>query len=114
MPDINSPFSTELVWITSERTGLPHLAEFTAANPHVVQHQFIGKALSGDARYEMWRNCYRNIREWWRENRHLVKCSHVIFMEWDVVCNVAIDTLLQPADGLVCAELVRPETDFDS
>lgn len=104
----------EVVWVTNERNGLPHLAEFTAANPHIIQHQSIGKKLSGEERYEIWRNCDRSIRDWWRANRDLVKSRHVIFMEWDVVCNVPIDSLLMPADGLVCAEVTRPQNGIDS
>ena len=114
IPTSNSEPLPELVWITNERDGLPHLAEFTAANPRIIQHRFVGKRLSGDERYLVWRNCDRTIREWWQANRDLVKSSHVVFMEWDVVCNVPLETLIQPAEGLLCSDVLTPEKDFES
>jgi len=100
--------------MTSAPTGLPHLMEFTEANPGLRQHQCIGKAFTGEERYQMWRNCDRNIRDWWRQHRDQVGSSHVVFMEWDVLCNVRLETLIEPAEGLLCAEMKTCIKDFDS
>lgn len=93
--------------MTTTVSGLPHAEAFTAANPDIVQHRCDSKKCDGQERFTIWRNCDRNIRNWWRSNHHLVKSSHVVFLEWDVFCNVPLQSLLQPMDGVVCASIKR-------
>ncbi|OYV06021.1 MAG: hypothetical protein CFE26_08560, partial [Verrucomicrobiales bacterium VVV1] len=104
----------EVVWMTSAHTGLPHCKEFTAANPLVIQHRCDSPEASGDERVRIWRNCDRHIRNWWKASRHLVKSQHVIFLEWDVVCNVPLDRILSVQEGLVCSRIKRQHNPEDS
>lgn len=91
--------SLELVIMTSERQGAPH--EAAARAHHGTVHVHLGRDGATDtARTELWRNCDRSIRDWWRANRHRVKSSHVAFAEWDVVCNADLRGGILPFVGL--------------
>lgn len=100
--------------MTTLHTGLPHAREFTAANPHVVQHRCNSPEAVGEERIELWKNCDRNIRNWWKVNHQSVKCRQVVFLEWDVVCNVPIEKLLRPTEGMVCSEIKRQEDGIEN
>ncbi len=100
--------------MTSVLTGLPHCREFTATNPHVIQHRCDSPDASGDERIRIWRNCDRHIRNWWKANRHLVKSQHVVFLEWDVLCNVPLDGIFSPQEGLVGSRIKRQHNPEES
>jgi hypothetical protein len=92
----------EAVIMTTPRTGTPHLANIQRDNPVVHVHH--GKDGETEAeRIQLWRNCDRSIRDWWRANRKNVKASHVAFVEWDVVVNLDLTRCIVPGAGLVGA-----------
>lgn len=104
----------EVVWLTSLKAGLPHREEFTAANPNVIQHRCDSPDGIDDERILFWRNCDRNIRNWWKINHHRILGDHVVFLEWDVVCNVPIEKIFRPQNGLVGSELkTQPQDSHD-
>lgn len=100
--------------MTSARTGLPHAREFTGANPQVIQHRCDSPDASGDERIHVWRNCDRHIRNWWKANRDLVKTPYVVFLEYDVICNVPLDRIFSPQEGLVGSRIKRPDDPGES
>jgi hypothetical protein len=89
----------ELVIMTSERQGAPHEAAARAHHPTVHVHRGRDGA-TPEAKRELWRNCDRSIRDWWKANRHRVKSSHVAFVEWDVVVNADLREGIRPFVGL--------------
>ncbi len=97
----------ELVWLTTLASGLPHQAEFTAANPDIRQHRCNSTQYEGEERHHAWRNVDRNIRNWWKDHRDEVKSRHVVFFEWDVRCNVPLAPLFHPFEGLLCSQIKR-------
>ena len=100
--------------MTSARSGLPHRREFTAANPQVIQHRCDSPDAEGEERIRIWKNCDRHIRRWWKENHQKVASRHVVFLEWDVVCNVPLDWIFPPQDGLVCSQIKTREDPHES
>jgi hypothetical protein len=97
----------ETVIMTTPRLGTPHLANVQRDNPIVHVHH--GKDGVTDAeRIQLWRNCDRAIRDWWRANRHQVHADHVAFVEWDVVVNLDLRRCIVPGAGLVGATVEHP------
>lgn len=95
--------------MTSAKAGLPHLREFTAANPQVIQHRCDSPDAEGDERIRIWKNCDRHIRNWWKANQHLVKSQYVVFLEYDVICNVPLEGIFSPQEGLVGSQIKKPD-----
>jgi hypothetical protein len=99
----------EVVILTTAATGTPHLAALQEANPDLVIHVHKAKDATHEAaRLDAWRNCDRNLREWWQDHGFAVKAERVLFLEWDVFCNVPLQPLI-PAKagraGLVAASI---------
>ncbi len=74
----------ELVWMCH---GLPppHSEMFRLHNPEVTQHVHHAE-VTPDA----WKNCDRNIRDWWRANHLDVRTAHICFVECDVMINCRV------------------------
>ena len=87
----------ELVWMTTEKHGTPHARALLAANPGLSIHVSSPPAgADGEAYFYGWRNCDRNIRAWWRANGAAVAKDEVIFLEYDVFCNMGLSAVLPP------------------
>jgi len=79
----------QCVIMTTPKTGAPHLAALQASNPGLAVEvcQSRDAATEAEAK-DAWRNCDRNIRSWWRENRDSVSAEQVLFLEYDVLVTV--------------------------
>jgi len=113
MPALTYDF--ECVMLTTAATGTPHLAALKRANPGLVIHVCETQdAPSEDLRLDAWRNCDRNLREWWKTHRNAVATERVIFLEYDVFCNVDLRDVVpgkSPISGMVGAALKTPVRD---
>ena len=106
---MSHPFA--VVWMTTRASGTPHAAAMLKANPELTVHTQYSAQGEGDERRKLWRNCDRNIREWWREHRDSVTEIAVLFLEYDVFCDVDLRGAmppLAPRCGLAAASLVTP------
>jgi len=75
--------------MTTTATGTPHAAALQAANPALRVHtRYSPRGETPDEWRMLWRNCDRNIRAWWAENRSDVATDQVLFLEWDVFADV--------------------------
>ena len=107
------PYTYEAVLMTTQATGTPHAAHLQAANEGLVAHVRESVQGVGDERLNLWRNCDRNIREWWRANRAEVQTDSVLFLEWDVFCDVDLRKVIPPLAtgcGIAAASIVTPVT----
>lgn len=94
---IPSPYPYEAVWMTTQTTGTPHAAALQAANPGLEIHSHYSLQGTTDTeRNHLWRNCDRNIRAYWRDHRNLVASGHVLFLEYDVFCDVDLRSVILP------------------
>ena len=103
-------YDFELVIMTCGERGTPHRAVISAANPGLTIHVWSGEETGLDG----WRNCDRNMREFWRAKRAEVAAQKVLFIEYDVFANVALGPLmpaLQKGCGIVCAAVKSPVRD---
>ncbi len=85
----------EWCWMTTQERGTPHARALQDANPGLAIH--VSAVLAGatpEDAHHAWRNCDRNIRAWWRENRDRVSAGSMVFAEYDVLCNVDTRTVL--------------------
>lgn len=78
----------EIVWMTTRASGTPHAAALQAANPGLRIHTHTAPDETGPDRVHAWRNCDRNIRDWWRKKSPIVTADAVLFLEYDVYCDV--------------------------
>lgn len=104
------PYDFEVVWLTSGGRGTPHAAALQAANPDVISHVWS----EPETGVEGWRNCDRNVREFWLACGDQVQADRVLFLEYDVFVNVDLRTLIPPEKrrvGLVGARLMTPVRD---
>lgn len=100
------PFET--VILTSRGRREIHAAALRRANPGVEIHVWEGPDTGVDA----WRNCDRNIRQAWRELAGTIRTGHVLFLEWDVRCDVDLRTVFPDLpQGLMVAHLKSPVAD---
>lgn len=106
----------EAVWMTTAETGTPHAEALQAANPGLVIH--VCHSPHGDTPAEttlLWRNCDRNIRQWWRANRATVSADQFLFLEYDVFCDVDLRQVIRPAFeqcGIAAAKILSGLTDI--
>lgn len=103
-------YEFELAIMSCGTRGTPHLAAIQAANPGLVIHVWSGEETGLDG----WRNCDRNIREFWRAKRAGVVAKSVLFFEYDVFANVALGGViprLQKGCGIVCSAVKSPVRD---
>jgi len=108
-----NPYNFETVVMTTQATGTPHAAHLQAANEGLVVHICDAAQGVGDERKMMWRNCDRNIREWWRVHRDEVQTDSVLCLEWDVFCDVDLQTTIPPLAtdcGIAAASILTPVT----
>ena len=105
----------EAVWMTTQASCTPHAAALQAANPGLVIHVcFSPQGDTPETRRDCWRNCDRNIRNWWRANRDAVTASQVLFLEWDVFCDVDLAERIRPlgeTQGLAGPRILSPLSD---
>lgn len=109
----NKPFDFEVVWMSSGGHGFPHADALWASNPDLAAT----RKVSPDTGEEGWRNCDRNIRDWWKAHGAGVQARRVLFLEWDVLVTVDLRTIF-PArrviPGLEGAALRIPTRDARS
>lgn len=108
-----TPFFTVVI-LTMQGAGTPHAAALLASNPDVDIRIRTSPAPGGAEGKEIWKNCDRIIREWWREHRETVTTPEVLFLEWDVICDVDLCAVLSPAQdrvGLRGAAILSPIQD---
>lgn len=100
-----------VVILGTQSSGMPHAAALQAANPEVDIRLVMAPEDVGEARKVLWRNCDRNIRDWWIQSRDTTDAERVLFLEWDVFCNVPLRDVMPwtPADmvGAWMATAVR-------
>lgn len=87
----------EIVVRTTESFGTPHLEALIKANPGVPVSVIRQPDLKGASQLEAWRNCDREIRDWWREWRGSAGWQHILFLEGDVYANCDLGELLTGA-----------------
>ena len=59
-------------------------------------------------------NCDRNIRSWWRDHRNLVRTDLVLFLEYDVLCNIDLRPVIplpEAARGIAGPRVMSCVTD---
>jgi hypothetical protein len=92
------PYDFELVILGTESQGFPHLEVIQSANPGLIIHtEILPDPDDAAARQTAWRNCDRNLTNWWIDNRESVSKSRVLFLEWDTFANVDLRTIV-PGD----------------
>lgn len=99
--------------MTTQATGTPHAARMQKANEGMMVHVWESAQGLGDDRRRMWRNCDRNIREWWRVHRDEVQTDSVLCLEWDVFADVDVRKFIPPLAtdcGIAAASIVTPVT----
>jgi hypothetical protein len=100
----------ECVIMTTPAAGTPHLGALLAANPGMSIHVCMSEDGQGaEDRTQRWRNCDRNIRRWWRESRETVTTDAVLFLEYDVFCDVDISRMaddFMPPFGILGARII--------
>lgn len=105
----------EVVIMTTQATGTPHAAALQAANPGLEVHACYSRQGANEAeRSDLWRNCDRNIRSYWRDHRHLVAADQVLYLEYDVFCDVDLRAFISPlraGTGLQAARILSGLTD---
>jgi hypothetical protein len=105
-----SAYPYAVVWMTTPYSGTPHAVSLQAANPGLdirVCNSVHGR--TQEERYQRWRNCDRNIRSWWRINRADVEADSILFLEWDVFCDVDLRSVIPPRPpgvGIAGAEIM--------
>lgn len=89
--------------MTCADVGTPHAAALAAANPHLPIRTHTAPG-SPDAAEKLlaWRNCDRNIRDFWRANRADVAEDRLIFAEYDVFANVDVAATVSTVDSSDC------------
>lgn len=96
----------DVVWMTSGERGTPHARVLQEANPKMHSAAVCVAPETGE---DGWRNCDRNIRAWWMNYGRTAISDWVLFLEWDVYCNVDLREVVRIPSrrcGLVCAGLV--------
>jgi hypothetical protein len=106
----------EMVWMTTEAMGVPHAQAMAHANPGLITHVHAApNAASEKERIQAWRNCDRNLLDWWRQHgSEEVQTDRVLVLEWDVFTNVnLLDGWVPPArwKGIVCPAIKSPVLD---
>ena len=86
-------YDFELVWMTSGTRGTPHAEALAESNPWLVWHVFTAPETGVDG----WRNCDRNIRDWWRARGGTVTAERVLFLEWDVLVTCDLRSIFPAA-----------------
>lgn len=87
----------ETVIMTTATRGTPHRDRIKG-----IVHVHEGpEGRSARTARNLWANCDRQIRDWWRSHRETVKADHVAFVEWDVVVNFDLAKCIVPGAGLV-------------
>ena len=103
------PFTA--VWMTTPATGTPHADALQRANPGLAVAVQSSPQGVGDEQRLRWRNCDRNIRSWWFANRATVATDAVLFLEFDVFCDVDLRQVIPPLAtgcGIAAASMVTP------
>ncbi len=105
----------DVIILTTAAVGTPHLETLRAANPDLTIHVHAAPDADDAAgRITAWRNCDRNLREWWKTQRDSVTSDAVLALEWDVFCNVDLMTIVPPLGngyGLMGPNIKSPVRD---
>lgn len=101
--------SFEIVIMTTAVSGTPHERALRDSNPGIPIH--VRESIQGEGAdlETRWYNCDRNIRAWWRSMRELVCAREVLFLEYDVFCNVDLTSLIRPLPlhaGIAAAKIM--------
>jgi hypothetical protein len=105
-------YDFECVILTTPAMGTPWLDELREHNPGLVIHVHEAADPADEMeRMEGWRNCDRNVREWWRGNREKVQAGRVLFLEWDVFVSCDLEEHVPVGNGLHCARVKMPVKD---
>jgi hypothetical protein len=103
-----TPFFETVILTSRDRRAI-HAEPLRKANPAMIFHQWESLLPPGAT---AWRNCDRNIRDFWSARRGTVAAESVLFLEWDVFAN--IDLLLNfthPTSAVLGAAVKSPVTD---
>lgn len=77
------------VFLSVEGDGFPHLGKFVEANPTKSFDLWkYPPEETNEKRYTEWRNCDRNIRNYYKEIGQYTSQTDFLFLEWDVLVNV--------------------------
>ena len=99
----------DVLWSSTIKRGLPHAGLLCATNPGVRQHSIlVQEGATPEEVVDGWRNCDRQIRQWWKDNRHRVDATHLLVLEWDVRVSDNIYKYFSDQPGLQAARYVGP------
>lgn len=105
----------EVLILTTAAVGTPHLDALRAANPDLIIHVHEASDAATEAERETaWRNCDRNLRDWWKTHRDAVTADAILALEWDVFCNIDLTCIVPPLGngyGLMAAAIKSPVRD---
>jgi hypothetical protein len=105
-------YDFECVILTTAAMGTPWMDGLVEGNPGLVIHVHSAPDPEDEAgRMDAWRNCDRNVREWWRGNREKVVAGRVLFLEWDVFVSGDLEGWVPLGNGLHCARVKMPVKD---
>lgn len=77
------------VFLSVYGNGFPHLEHFIGSNPNRTFDLWeCPPEDTVDKKYTAWRNCDRNIRNYYKEIGQYSEHTDFLFLEWDVLVNV--------------------------
>lgn len=74
-----------IVFLTVEGYGVPHLDWFLKTNRNLEYDIYVSNL--SDNRTDAWRNCDRNVRDYYKSVGRFCKDDVFLFLEWDVLVN---------------------------
>lgn len=86
-----------VLWMTTQKRGLPHEDQFSQYNPDVRQYVCEGVDVGGIGE---WRNNDRALREWLKKNLHLIDTPYLIIIEWDVLFGKKVEDVFSEFEGV--------------
>ena len=87
------------VILTMEKYGTPHLETFKKNNPKIPIE--IYNSVPNPIGNKGWRNCDRNIKDWWHETGKTTDFEFVTFMEWDVYFNEKLEKIFPGEEDFI-------------
>ncbi len=93
-PALEYPFLA--VILTTRNVGAPHLDALRESNPGLnIRIHESADADTEEGAKDAWRNCDRNIRQWWQREGKSVEAEQVLFLEYDVLVTVDLVAALR-------------------
>jgi hypothetical protein len=97
---------TIAVFITTRKFGLPHLKHFREYNPDVPAYYLVAEENPDYGRG--WRNCDRNIKDWWMCIGSHLDFGYAVFIEGDVLFAASIDQIFSGESQFMGKDVKKP------